>query len=446
MRTVILILIWVLLAFSPLEARPALTLEVATNREFYHADSHNTVYIESRVGTTASAPAIISPASRNLTFVLDRSGSMAGASIQALRQAMAATLSSLPDRDIVSVVFFGSDVETLIEAKHRDQLGDLDALLARIEPAGGSALYDALNQGAAQLRRYAGPATINHLVLVTDGPPTKGPRELDDFSKLAEVFAREGFTLSAIGLGQDFNEDMLATLARIGNGRFRYADQPEKIAEALQAEVSPRHTLVARDAVLTVEFRSDCEDVGSYGWKQSSIDRETVTYRFPYLFADQELNLLASAAVRTPRFSTSASVASVRLRWNDLADGQPREIIKPVSILFDSDATAARQSANPAVTRTTVSTLISEGMQRAIEQIDKGDFKRALRALRRARDDAQSLNYDLEDPRITARISQLETYLKEVQARGLNQLDRKILRSGLFNQFETPTEEPKDRK
>jgi hypothetical protein len=85
-------------------------------------------------------------------------------------------------------------------------------------------------------------------------------------------------------------------------------------------------------------------------------------------------------------------------------------------------------------------------MQRSIELIDKGDFKRALRALRHAQDDAQSLNDDLEDPQAKARIGQLETYLAEVQARGLNQLDRKILRSGLFNKFETPTEEPKDKK
>ena len=139
-------------------------------------------------------------------------------------------------------------------------------------------------------------------------------------------------------------------------------------------------------------------------------------------------------------------MATVRLRWNDLTEGTPREIKQTVSIQFEADDNAVRTSSNPTVIRTSVSTLISEGMQRAIELIDKGDFKRALRALRRTRDDAQSLNYDLEDAQAKARIRQLEIYLAEVEARGLNQLDRKILRSGLFNQFETPTEEPKDKK
>lgn len=443
MRLVIIFLFWTLLACSPLSAQPAPTLEAATNREFYHADSQNKVYLEVRLGTTGTALAAPPPASRNLTFVLDRSGSMAGASIQSLRQAMAATLSSLSDRDIVSVVLFGSEVETLVEAKHRDQLGNLDTLLAQIEPAGGAALYDALNQGAAQLRRYAGPATVNHLILVTDGPPTKGPRELDDFTKLAETFAREGFTFSTIGLGEDFNEDLLAALARIGNGHFRYAAQPDKLAEALQAEITPQRKLVARDAVLTVEFKSSCDDVSTYGWKQAAIDHETATYRFPYLFADQEIRVLASAMVRALRFSST--VATVRLRWSDLTDGKPLEIVKPVTIHFETDDSVVRSSDNPAVIRTSVNTLISEGMQRAIEQIDKGDFRRALRALRRARSDAQDMNFDLDDPQIKSRIHQLELYLTEVQARGLNQLDRKILRSGLYNQFETPTEEAQDK-
>jgi len=444
MRNLSLLLFWALLATGPLRAQPVPTLQAATNREFYHSYSNNKVYIETRVGTTASTPATPSEAHHNLAFVLDRSGSMAGASIQALREAMATTLNSLSTHDVVSIVLFGSEVETLVEAKSRDQVGNLDTLLAQIQPAGGAALYDALNQGAAQLRRNAGPNTVNHLILVTDGRPTKGPRELGDFTKLTEVFVREGFTLSTIGLGEDFNEDLLATLARIGNGHFRFAAQPQKLGETLQAEIAPLRTLVARDAVLTVEFGSQCDDVASYGWKLATIEHDTVTYRFPYLFADQELSLLTSAVVRPNHFTYN--VATVRLRWNDLTEGSPREITQKVSVKFETDDAMVRGSENPAVIRASVSTLISEGMQRSIELIDKGDFKRALRALRHARDDAQSLNDDLEDPQAKARIGQLETYLAEVQARGLNQLDRKILRSGLFNKFETPTEEPKDKK
>ena len=150
MRNPSIFLFWALLASSPLFAQPVPTLQVATNQEYYLTDASNKIYIESRVGTTASLPAAAPVAHHNLAFILDRSGSMAGAPIQALREAMATTLNSLSAQDVVSVVLFGSEVETLVEAKPRDQLGTLDTLLAQIEPAGGAALYDALNQGRAR--------------------------------------------------------------------------------------------------------------------------------------------------------------------------------------------------------------------------------------------------------------------------------------------------------
>jgi len=439
MRTAIVLL---LAAFALLtgRAQPALTLEAATDRKYYHANARNQIYTEVRIQAPAPAAAAAAPVVHNLAFVLDRSGSMAGPPIQALRTALLAALNSLSDRDIVSVILFGSEVETLLEAQRRDQVTNPAALVARLEPAGGAALYDALNQAAAQLRRYAGPKTINHLILVTDGLPTKGPREFDDFTRLADVLAREGTTVSTIGLGQEFNEDLLAALARIGNGRFRYADQPGKLVEALQAEISPSRTLVARDAVLTIEFASGCEKVEANGWEPATVENETVTYRFPHVFAAQEITVLPSAELVT--YNLGRNLATVRLQWRDPADGTAHETQQKLSVEVDSDNRAVRYSVNPGVIRTAVGTLISEGMQRAIEQLDKGDFRRALRALRTA-DEARSLNEDLADAPIAAKIQQLETYLAEVQARGLNQLDRKILRSGLFNQFATPTAEEK---
>ena len=442
MRTAFLSLLASVFALGVLRAQPVLTLEAATDRTLYLADTTNTVYVEAKV-RAAAPPESANASVRNIVFVLDRSGSMAGEPIQALRQAMSVALGSLAERDVVSVILFGSEVETLLESKRRDQIGDLDALLAKIEPAGGAALYDALNQGAAQLRRYASTSTINHLVLLTDGPATKGPRERDDFTRLAELFAREGFTLSTIGLSDEFDEDLLVAMARIGNGHFRYAAQPAKLVEAFQAEIAPLRTPLAQDVVLTLDFAYGCDEIESVGWRPAAITERTAAYRFPFLYAGQDLSVLVGTAMRAMHIS--ADVATVRLQWKDVATGTVHETSRKLSVVFDQSPNAVRKSVNRGVLRTTVNALVSEGMQHAIEQLDKGDFRRALRELHKTRAAATSMNADLEDAEITAKIQVLETYLAEVQSRGLNQLDRKILRSGLHNQFEIPTGEPTDK-
>lgn len=440
MRIAYLILLSALFCVGPARAQsPAVLLEAETARTIYPNYGNLPVYLEARI-LVPEVPEAEAASVRNVAFVLDGSGSMAGEPIQALRRAVSVALGTLADRDVVSVVLFGSEATTIQPAIRRDRLDDLDGLLARIEPAGGAALYDALNQGAAQLRRHASTSTVNHLVLVTDGPATKGPRERDDFSKLAVLFAGEGITVSTIGLGLEFEEDLLAEVARLGHGTFRYAAAPGDLTAALQADLLPLRTPVATEAVLTIEFAYSCEDVETAGWVPREVDGRMITYRFPALFGGQNIKVLAGAKLDS-RWS-SAKVASVHLRWREFPGGAEREANRRLEVYFDGSDWASRKSINPAVMRTAVGAIISERMQGAIEELDKGDVRRALRELRRARQEVGGINDELRDPEIGARIAVLDAYLAEVRARGLNELDRKLLRSGLHNQFETPTEEP----
>lgn len=438
MRTVLMGLVWIC-GVASAGAQSDVAIEVATDRDFYREGAVTEVYVQARV--RAAAPTTDAAAAvRNVALVLDRSGSMAGERMQHLRQGVAAAMDLLSDRDTCAVVTFGSEVETLLAAQRKVEIKDLGSLLAQIEPEGGSALYDALNQGAAQLRRYATPTSINHLVLVTDGPPTKGPREFDDFVRLVDVFSREGITLSTIGVGEEFDEDLLAALARIGGGQFRYAAQPTALAGMLPAEIMPLQTVVAHDVRLAIEFRPFLRELNSHGWEPATISDDAVVFRFPHVFAGQDLAVLASGQISALGASGARRDAiTVRLNWRGANDGQPHELVQTLTLRFISDETAVRESANASVFRTAASTLISEAMQEAIEGLDKGDFRAAVRALRRARNEARELNYNLQDEEITATIRRLDEYLADVQARGLNQLDRKILRSGLFNQFESPT-------
>ncbi|HEU5081379.1 MAG TPA: VWA domain-containing protein [Opitutaceae bacterium] len=422
-------------------AEPALKLEAVTDRDLYLADAGNLIYTQINLSSAIESPRARSKSIRNIAFVIDRSGSMAGEPIQAIRQAIPIALNSLSERDVVSVVLFGSEVKALIEARRRDQLKDFDALLSQTEPVGGASLYDALNQGAAQLRRYAGVNTVNQLILISDGQPTKGPREFDDFSRLVELFAKENISVSAIGVGMEFNEDLLAGIARAGNGRFLYVESATKLSEVLQAELDPERQLVARDIVLTIDFGRGCEKAETYGWTPADVKEQNVSYRIPYFFAGQTLRLLTSAKMRPRR--GSFELAKIKLSWIEVSNGATQQTILPVQVVLDGDLEAVRRSANVAVLRTTVNTVISEGLERSIEEIDKGDFRRAIRALRRARADALSLNFRVDDEEAIASIKRLETYLAEVQKRGMNRLDRKVLRSGLFNQFDSPTAENK---
>jgi Ca-activated chloride channel family protein len=438
------LLLFLTVLFDRAWADLPVTVTAATDRDYYLVDARHQIYTEIQLSVPALPAGDVSDwgTVRNVAFVLDRSGSMDGTRMQALRDGLNAALARLGGQDIVSVVLFGSEVETVHEARPLQERGNLDALLAQVEPVGGAALYDALNQGAAQLRRHAGPKTSNLIVLVTDGPPTKGPRELADFARLAAALAEEGIAITTVGLGDEFNEDMLAALARAGNGHFRYAPQPAMLPEVLGAELAVPGPLAAREVKLTVEILSDSNEVESFGWVRGLIGNRTVTYRVPFLFAGQKVTVLLGTEMDPRR----GGYRFLRLHtsWLGASDGQSHETTSVLEARLDADTSASARSANPLVVRTMVNRVISEGLQAAIEAIDKGDSRRALRELRRVRSDALSLNYSAEDPEAQASIRRLEAYLAEVQGRGLGTADRKTLRSGLNNQFDIPVAEEED--
>lgn len=430
-------LFWLsLLALVSAKADDAiLTLSASTDREIYLPDSRNEVLVNARIRAAAAAePA--SPAIRNIVWVLDASGSMAGERMQALRQAVAGAVDGLAEQDLVAVVVFGSEVETLVEATRKGVLGNITERLAAIEPSGGSALYDALNQGAAQLRRNAGPGTIDQLLLISDGPATKGPREFDDFSRLVEVFARENIGVSTIGVGPDFDEDLFAAMARSGQGGFHYVAELGPLADVLKGEIAVAQPLVARDVMLVLEFVRGCEEVESIGWREGMVDRQTVTYRFSQMQAGQELGVLASTVIFRPLFGRE--LVNVTLRWTDPKGGEVHEVQQALMVDFDSDRDWVAESVRPEVMRTVAGVLVAEGFQDAIEFLDKGDLRRALRALQRARNEVQTMNDNLEDTGIAGLTDRLNKRLGELQARGLNAGDRKLFRSGWHNEFEVP--------
>ncbi|WP_221032784.1 vWA domain-containing protein [Actomonas aquatica] len=421
-----------------------LQLELSSERGFYPEATESEIFVAARI-LPPPAPANARPAPRNLALVLDVSGSMAGEPIQALRTATLATLDRLQDHETLAVVAFGSEVSTPLPATRVDQARTQTDALTQLEPAGGAALYDALNQGAAQLRRFATPTTRDELILLVDGPPTRGPREADDFLRLASALAREGIRLTTIGLGADFDEDLLAALARTGGGRFLYAPTPADLQSTLAQAVttSTATAPVARDLTLTLTFKPYFNTLNPHGRIPAESTPTQLTYSLPDLAPGQPVALLASATIWNAYAAVGHQPAAVtaQLTWRDLnapADAPARTTSADLDLRFSADARTVKESTHDETFRLAVDTLITDGLQDAIGHIDDGDFNRAQRTLRRTRTRVHDLAVTREDDAIAARLVALDTYLAEVAARGLNQLDRKILRSGLSNAFAPP--------
>lgn len=187
----------------------------------------------------------------NLALVLDTSGSMEGQPIADARRATETLLDSLQPGDRLSVVVFHSETELLLPSTVIDR-GSLDELRARIrtmEARGTTDLAGGLQAGLEEVTRYYDARGINRLVLLSDGVPNDGTM----VRPLATAAGERHIGITALGLGLDYDEVLLADVATASGGRFHYVADSSTVAEVFTDEVLRMSRTVARNVF--VELR-----------------------------------------------------------------------------------------------------------------------------------------------------------------------------------------------
>jgi Ca-activated chloride channel family protein len=233
---------------------------------------------------TIAPPAVLpQPLPRDVTFVVDVSGSMSGRKIAQAREAGKALLATLSPRDRFRLIDFDTDVRTFRDSLSEATPANVDAAdryLDGLEAHGSTnidgALRAALGSGTAGAASYDGER-VQLVLFLTDGEPTVGERDPQTLSKLASSIrgARHVFTF---GLGADVNASLLEQLALQGHGATSFVRPDENIERAVSVAASR-----LRDPVLTdVHVEAD-------GISLSSVMPTTI----PDLFAGQSIVLLA---------------------------------------------------------------------------------------------------------------------------------------------------------
>jgi Mg-chelatase subunit ChlD len=167
-------------------------------------------------------------------FVIDRSGSMKGAKLDAAKQAALAAVDALGPEDRVAIVVFDSEASVLVRLSRAADRKRIAQQLARLETGGGTNLLPALREAFETLKPVK--AARRHVIVLTDGEfPTDG------IAELAQDMRAERITISTVGVaGADRNA--LAMIADAGDGRLYMVDitaLPKLFAKEVAESLKP---------------------------------------------------------------------------------------------------------------------------------------------------------------------------------------------------------------
>ncbi len=197
-------------------------------------------------------PATDLPISRlplNICLVLDRSTSMQGMRLQQVKEATRQIIDRLNPEDALSLVVFSDRAEVLLPGQKNVDKAMAKSIASTIQPSGGTEMLQGLNAGLQELERNRTKESVNHLILLTDGQ-TYG----DETGCLerAEWAGRHQISLSTMGIGSDWNENLLDQMASVSGGSSVYIDSPRKVVDVFKATIRNLSTVVARELAMSV--------------------------------------------------------------------------------------------------------------------------------------------------------------------------------------------------
>jgi len=197
----------------------------------------------------------------NLCLVIDRSSSMRGDRLRRVRRATKQMIEELGPDDVFSLVTF-SDRATVVLPAHRQLRKEVaKSLVDAVKASGGTEIFQGLKVGYNQALRYHEANTLTHIILLTDGH-TYG--DVDDCLRLAEQAAKRNITISALGIGADWNDEFLDALASLGHGTASYIASSTDVPDSFQSQIARLRALACRGAILFLAPGGEVEIQGSY--------------------------------------------------------------------------------------------------------------------------------------------------------------------------------------
>ncbi len=362
----------------------------------------------------------------DLALVLDRSGSMAGEKLEAAKQAALETVRKLGPEDRLTFISYDDQVSV---HTHRERVGNgrrLQREILRISDGGGTALGPALRNGLDALQGAQRPdEVLAHVMLLSDGLANEGEARPEVLAQWASAAFGDGVATSTLGVGLDYNEDLMTKLADAGGGRYHFIESGPKVPEVLADEFSGLTGTVARNVAFETEAGPGIEVREIPGYP-NVVDGDLVLARVGSMAAGQKRELLVRMDYQAPKGETLA-LGTYTLRFRDvLEDGVPAEIVLEPSVAVSQDLAAVEASENYAVTVRAQELGVASALQAATEQVDQGDFGQAREQLQRRTESLRQEAAENPDVDFAPMIDELEEAERDLDKASKSDSERKL--------------------
>ncbi|MCB1549919.1 MAG: VWA domain-containing protein [Hyphomicrobiaceae bacterium] len=328
----------------------------------------------------------VKPASRtvrtpvNIAIVLDRSGSMQGARLARAKEAAAMAVDRLGPDDILALVVYNHEVDVLAKAARVTDAASLKRRIEVLTATGRTALHAGVVEGGREVERFLAAHRVNRVILLSDGLANVGPATPAALAELGRKLAGSGISVTTIGLGLEYNEDLMTRLAQASDGNHAFAEKPEDLVRIFDAEFGDVLSVVAQDAVITIDALAGFKPLKVLG-RDARIEGSRITLKMSQLYGAQEKYVIVELEAPGTAEVGDAEVARVGIDYHGLVSGKRVRDEAVVKARFTLSEREAEESVNKPVMASVAAQIATVVSEQAVLLRDKGDIEGARRLL-----------------------------------------------------------------
>lgn len=313
----------------------------------------------------------------NLAIALDRSGSMHGMNkIENARAAAIAAVNMLGENDRFSLITYDSQARVLIpstrvtEKNRQEIIGKINA----IRPTGMTALFAGVSLAANEIAKVKDPAYVSRIILLSDGQANVGPASAQELGRLGAGLVKEGISVSTVGVGSDYNENLMTALAQNSDGNFYFVEKSPDLSLIFEKELGSALAVAAKSVKIRIVCPQGVTPKGILG-HECKINGQEIELDFNQIYAGHSKVLILQVGLPAAKSGEEKLVAAVRMNYLDNVLNREFSADRRVQLAFAADKVKVERSLNKTVSADVALQQSAVLREKALKEADKGNYQ-----------------------------------------------------------------------
>ena len=345
----------------------------------------------------------------NLVLVIDRSGSMASENkLEQVKNSAVEILNNLTPTDRLAIVTYDDSIRTLLPSTSVEDKAYIRELIYGLSPGGSTNLCGGMTAGFAEAQQNFRNDSVNRIVLLSDGLANVGIVDPSQIANEAKRIRENKISVSTMGVGLDYNENLMASIADYSGGNYYYINNETSMASVFQKELNLMQNLIGTNAKAIFELNRgvDVVDIAGYKWEQSG---RKLTIQVPDVYSGETKRMMVQLKVPTDS-GKNIVLGSGQFVCTDISKKQPvlfTANFQP-SVKVISDVNTVNNNYDKDIRQRSQSIIASRKMEQAYALYEEGKADEAQSLAAETVENLKSLGY-IDDAQVKRYESNVRT-------------------------------------